>query len=245
MRTAAETRLLVRLVTPITLIVCAGLFGCAAGGESGNPPDSDGPEGMDSPNPDGPPSGPAPGDEPSPIELGNACEGEADFIAAPLEAPGGHIAIRLTPEITPLLVRTLRYELVDADEVGFCNPTIQHQVSVFTGLLDAPSGSPIADFEAAIAGPSGKADAASGSYVEVELDEPLAVRSGESIFVAINLPLDDADNSLCVRSCSGRTDEGRNFWTDDDSAPYSWSDLTDLRATIGNVQVSVVGVVNP
>jgi hypothetical protein len=139
---------------------------------------------------------------------------------APVSGEAGHlIAARLTPPSYPYEVTEVQYELVGAAP---CDSSFGHRVEVFVGTDDAPANDPAAtrlDVPAAVTTEPVR-------VVQLTLPSPITLQSGEHLFVAVELV---HEGTSCIGMCDGAGDWTRNYWSNAQSAPYSWAALSSFQ----------------
>jgi hypothetical protein len=176
---------------------------------------------------------------------GGVCPGENQGSLGPLETEGGHwVATRLTPPAYPFTVTKVRYALAEQASED-CVTTFAHKVAVWVGTASMPVATPpwvtidveeSAGVDAGVSALDGGVTDATSPLVrdprELTLDSPIALSSGEHLFIAIQLPRLGNGRRLCVTMCDGSLISDRNFWSNADAPPFNnW-------ATLGSFQIN-------
>jgi len=234
-------------VLPVALLIAASSSACTDDGDpiadetaetsgDGDPGDGDGDPG----DGDG-----DPGDE---MRVSNTEPDCIDgYVAPALPSEASHLtATILTPEVYPFEVTRIRYVLGGPGAMDFCNGSLGHRVDLFVseGSLSAmPSQTePFVGVEVP-ADPM----AVEGRTVELELDSPVSLDSGQALVVAIEMRGDDElDTRLCVALCepNGPALEGVDWWSNAADEPYEWADLVADFGFPDNATVEAFGVVS-
>ncbi len=140
-------------------------------------------------------------------------------------------AVRLTPPSYPYEVSGIHYELWHAPSNDYpCDAQPAHRAEVFVATTDAPPASP------SVTKIDNKAVSLSGDGIRVvksSLPSPITLKTGEHLFVALEL----AGLSTCLMTCKDAKVTTRDYWSNATKAPYSWATVAsfgvDAHARIG------------
>jgi|GEM_PF-3360844 len=145
----------------------------------------------------------------------------------PLEGEEGHwLATRLSAPRAPFVVTDLRYILAGQPQLG-CNGRLQHRVRVFRSSDRRPARAPEYLGEYSVT-PRGPGSLGAAFAENIELDPPVILEGGESLFVAIEMPRTGEDSYLCVTACDGASPTERYYWSFATDAPFQWQAFEDF-----------------
>lgn len=144
-------------------------------------------------------------------------------IVVPYPEEDGHwSAGRVTPTV-PMWVTSVEYHLnhTTQDVDASCGQ-VAHSYEVFLGAANLPpdaTPTPITSGYVSVAelGPV-------NSHIEIELDEPVWLDTGDSLFVSVEM-LWDGDVQVCRFTCPSTFEPGLGYWSYAVDTPYSWGDL--------------------
>jgi hypothetical protein len=147
---------------------------------------------------------------------------------------GGHYAAtRLTPPSFPFTVTSVHYALIH--NPGTCDADGAHDVLVFTGTGTTPPGTPAGE-TISVAAASTPTPAGTRRAMDLTLDTPVVVNSGEELFVAVQMQR--IGDPLCLEECLDPGEADRNFWSAAPAPPFPWRTL----ASYGNDGTLTIGV---
>lgn len=186
----------------------------------------------------------APGEVgPSLIVVANA----ASICGSPLLSPDpgeeDHwCAARLTPPVYPLVVVGIRYYAGNgAAGAVTCDASLAHKVELYAETTLAPPATPIpvAIIDVPAVDPSTLIPDECRN-VEVEVDPPVTLTSGQHLFVAVQFA-GTHPNVFCIQvNSSGAYEADRNYWSSAAAAPFSWVTLDSFGLT-GSLVIQAVG----
>ncbi len=139
---------------------------------------------------------------------------------------GELLAARFTPDGFPFNLQSLHISLVNEAAGGAnCDADLPITIQVFVeepSATGAPPTSPTAVETFHVPAPS----AVSGTerHIYLHLTNPVDVVSGESVYVAVKTT-GVFPAVTCVETCENGGAAQLLFWSQADSAPYSWADL--------------------
>ena len=173
---------------------------------------------------------------------GDACTHTNAMHPSPEE--GEHLAAsRLPPPKYPLLVNSIEYHLVHEKlDAVTCNAGLAHSIEIYVDDSLAPKSVP---------------DVVEAHYVETTelefgsvylftfeftLSEPLLLKEGQHIFVAVKMPYHGPD-ALCLLICmDDLPHDDANYWSNADAPPYAWMAF-ESAGIPGNIILSAYGTV--
>ena len=173
---------------------------------------------------------------------GGVCPSDNQGSLGPVQLEGGHwVATRLTPPAYPFTVTKVRYALAEQTSED-CVSTFAHKVAVWTGTASMPVATPpwvtidvdeVAGVDAGVSPLDGGVTDATSPLIrdprELTLDSPIALSTGQHLFVAIQLPRLDDGRRLCVTMCDGSLVSDRNHWSNAAAPPFNnWATLASF-----------------
>jgi hypothetical protein len=179
------------------------------------------------------------------LQLSNASDTCSGTMLKPDPGEEGHLcAGRLTPPGYPFEVRTIRYRLGHGPSSGVqCNAGLEHQVQLYVESEVKPPATPAAPVVLTIPAQDPSTLSDEGRTVSADLSQPLVVKTGEHLFVAVKFA-GQHPNVLCVGVNTEDPYQGdRNYWSNASAPPYSWKQL-DTFGLKGTVMVTALGTLN-
>jgi hypothetical protein len=141
-------------------------------------------------------------------------------------APGENLqwaASRLTPSSYPAdiakVVLALRHGGSDD-----CSAELPTKVMVFKGTEVTPNASPADPQEISVSVTSATSGDASYAF---DLTSPLKLQTGEHLFVAMQVRVDN-NKKTCIVSCPTGGHADRNYWAVKQKAPFDWAKLASF-----------------
>jgi hypothetical protein len=136
---------------------------------------------------------------------------------------------RLSPTSYPFTVVLVGYKLWSKNNnssIKTCDAHIAHKLAVWVSDKTKPEDTPTMAFTKDVPEWTSSSTMTMRT-VEISLDTPIQLQSGEHLYVAVQVRRDPDDNALtmCLQACVGEKLVERSFISSDAAAPYTWSDL--------------------
>jgi len=139
---------------------------------------------------------------------------------------GHYYAVRLTPPSYPYEVTGVHYELWHAPNGDYsCDAQPAHKVEVFAAAATAPPASPTVQVlqNDAVSLPNNGI-----RVVKTPLSSPITLKTGEHLFVSVEMP----GLSACVMTCQDAKTSDRDYWSGATAAPYKWATLSSYGINV-------------
>jgi hypothetical protein len=149
-----------------------------------------------------------------------------------------HIAAtRLATLDVPFEVTSVRARLHHGSVGGvMCDASMPRQLMMWKSTSDTPDAQPL---NAVTVSFDVEETLGEERLIESVLDTPITLSAGEYLWAAIDFG--GAENNVgCIKTCRSNAEDGVNFWSNADQAPYNWADLGTIGAN-GSLWVEVVG----
>jgi len=174
--------------------------------------------------------------------LTNAADKCGATLLTPDPGEENHLgAGRLTPSSYPFEVTTVRYHLGHGENKGIeCNAGLEHKVELYVSTDTKPPATPASPLVLTVAAVDPSTISSEGRKVSLDLAQPITLKSGEHLFVAIRFA-GTHPKVLCVGVNEEDPYQGdRNYWSNAAAAPYAWAQL-DSFGLKGSIMVSALG----
>lgn len=138
------------------------------------------------------------------------------------------VVARLSPTTYPFTVVRVAYKLWSKKNnslIKTCDAHISHKLAVWVSDKTKPEASPTMSFTKDVPQWS-SSSTMEMRVVEVDLDKPIQLKSGEHLYVAVQVRRDpnDAALTMCLQACSGEHLSERTFVSYEATPPFTWSD---------------------
>jgi len=175
------------------------------------------------------------------IRVSNNPSCAGDLNIAPSAGQESHwVATRLTPPKYPFVVSAVEYELISGtDSSGYpCEAKTAHRLQVFASDTANPPPSPTVLSEVAVPAATNVPDGV--RKVHVDLPQAVTITQGQHLYVAIqNFGTDPVVS--CFRMCDQTVKSTIDFWSNANSAPFSWVTLASFNVIYGRLNISALG----